>query len=111
MTPWSSRDHVTKLLTTRAHQLTCSSVGSVLDIRGFDLKRTLEMDPEFLNTDGSHEHDSSVTSLSIIQPGDVDLDAVQSWVGEILQSKGADIYRMKGVLSIADTEQKFVYQV
>jgi len=86
------------------------SVDSVLDIRGFDLKRTLEMDPEFLNTDGSHEHDSSVTSLSIIQPGDVDLDAVQSWVGEILQSKGADIYRMKGVLSIADTEQKFVYQ-
>merc|ERR1712129_457880 len=86
------------------------SVDSVLDIRGFDLKRTLEMDPEFLNTDGEHEHDSSVTSLSIIQPGDVDLDAVQSWVGEILQSKGADIYRMKGVLSIADTEQKFVYQ-
>ena len=26
------------------------SVDSVLDIRGFDLKRTLEMDPEFLNT-------------------------------------------------------------
>ena len=87
------------------------SVDSVLDIRGFDLKRTLEMDPEFLNTDGEHEHDSSVTSLSIIQPGDVDLDAVQSWVGEILQSKGADIYRMKGVLSIANSEQKFVYQV
>merc|ERR1712085_224787 len=65
---------------------------------------------EFLNTDGEHEHDSSVTSLSIIQPGDVDLDAVQSWVGEILQSKGADIYRMKGVLSIANSEQKFVYQ-
>merc|ERR1712123_109880 len=84
------------------------AVDSVLDIRGFDLKRTLEMDPEFLNTAGEHEHDSSVTSLSIIQP--VDVDAVQSWVGEILQSKGADIYRMKGVLSIADTEQKFVYQ-
>ena len=69
------------------------------------------MDPEFLNTAGEHEHDSSVTSLSIIQPGDVDLDAVQSWVSDILQTKGADIYRMKGVLSIADTEQKFVYQV
>merc|ERR1711959_815862 len=32
------------------------------------------------------------------------------WGGGILQSKGADIYRMKCVLSIADTEQKFVYQ-
>jgi len=86
------------------------SVDSVLDIRGFDLKRTLEMDPEFLNTDGEHEHDSSVTSLSIVQPGEVDLDAVQAWVGEILQSKGADIFRMKGVLAIANAEQKFVYQ-
>jgi len=28
------------------------SPDSVLDIKGFDLKRTLEMDPEFLNTDG-----------------------------------------------------------
>jgi len=29
-------------------------VDQVLDIKGFDLKRTLEMDPEFLNTDGEH---------------------------------------------------------
>jgi len=86
------------------------SADTVLNIRGFDLKRVLEMDPEFLNTDGEHEHDTSVTSLSIVQPGDVDLDAVQAWVGDILQSKGADIYRMKGVLSIANAEQKFVYQ-
>merc|ERR1719408_676022 len=35
------------------------SVDSVLNIQGFDLKRTLEMDPEFLNTDGEHEHDDS----------------------------------------------------
>jgi len=86
------------------------SADNVLNIRGFDLKRVLEMDPEFLNTEGEHEHDNTVTSLSIVQPGDVDLDAVQAWVGEILQSKGADIYRMKGVLSIANAEQKFVYQ-
>ena len=86
------------------------SVDSVLNIKGFDLKRTLEMDPEFLNTDGEHEHDSSVSSLSIIQEGDVDLDAVQEWVSAILQEKGTDIYRMKGVLSIANAETKFVYQ-
>jgi len=86
------------------------SVDSVLDIKGFDLKRTLEMDPEFLNTEGEHEHDSSVTSLSILQPGEVDLDAVQAWVSQILQTKGTDIYRMKGVLAIANAEQKFVYQ-
>merc|ERR1711998_565011 len=66
------------------------SVDSVLNIKGFDLERTLEMDPEFLDTDGEHEHDQTVTSLSIIQPGEVDLEEVQKWVGMILQTKGAD---------------------
>eukprot|EP00308_Calcidiscus_leptoporus_P024800 CAMPEP_0119397606 /NCGR_PEP_ID=MMETSP1334-20130426/140419_1 /TAXON_ID=127549 /ORGANISM="Calcidiscus leptoporus, Strain RCC1130" /LENGTH=596 /DNA_ID=CAMNT_0007421451 /DNA_START=32 /DNA_END=1822 /DNA_ORIENTATION=- len=82
----------------------------VLNIKGFDLKRTLEMDPEFLNTDGEHMHDQTVTSLSIIQPGVVDLQSVQAWVGKILQEKGADIFRMKGVLAIADYDKKYVYQ-
>merc|ERR1712228_901588 len=86
------------------------SVESVLNIKGFDLKRTLEMDPEFLNTDGEHEHDSTVSSISIVEPGELDLDLVQAWVGDILQTKGADIFRMKGVLAIANAEQKFVYQ-
>ena len=32
---------------------------------GFDLERTLAMDPEFLNAAGEHVHDDSVTSLGI----------------------------------------------
>jgi G3E family GTPase len=86
------------------------SVDSVLDIRGFDLKRTLEMDPEFLNTEGEHEHDTSITSLSITQPGDVDLNAVQEWIADLLEKDGAKIFRTKGVIAIAHSEQKFVYQ-
>merc|ERR1712060_99951 len=86
------------------------SVDSVLGIKGFDLKRTLEMDPEFLNTDGEHVHDKSVPSASICMPGELDLDSVQAWVGDLLQNKGADIFRMKGVLSIAGHDSKFVYQ-
>mmetsp|Transcript_59455 Transcript_59455/g.98571 ORF Transcript_59455/g.98571 Transcript_59455/m.98571 type:complete len:415 (+) Transcript_59455:32-1276(+) len=86
------------------------SVDSVLNIKGFDLNRTLEMDPEFLNTEGEHEHDSTVTSLSITETGDLDLDLVQAWVGKMLQEKGADIFRMKGVLSIANANERFVYQ-
>merc|ERR1719235_740310 len=86
------------------------SVDNVLDIKGFDLKRTLEMDPEFLNTDGEHVHDTTVSSLSIIQKGDVDLESVQEWVGWVLRTQATDIYRMKGVLSIAHSKKKFVYQ-
>jgi G3E family GTPase len=86
------------------------SVDSVLNIRGFDLTRTLEMDPEFLNTDGEHEHDNSISSLSIIQPGDVDLELVKEWISGLLDKQGVDIFRTKGVIAIAHAEQKFVYQ-
>jgi G3E family GTPase len=93
----------------RTHQSNIS-VDSVLNIAAFDLKRTLENDAEFLNTDGEHEHDKTVSSLSINQSGEVDLDMLQEWISELLQTKGADIFRMKGVLAVANAEKKFVYQ-
>merc|ERR1712070_434667 len=37
-------------------------VDSVLDIQAFELPRTLEIDPEFLNIDGEHQHDQTVSS-------------------------------------------------
>ena len=85
------------------------SPDAVLDIHAFDLSRTLEMDPEFLNTDGEHEHDASVTSVGICVDGDVDLDKLNDWLGPIVQEQGADIYRMKGVLAIAGNANKYVY--
>ena len=36
----------------------------LINIGSFDLDRTLEMDPEFLDTDSEHEHDQRVTSTS-----------------------------------------------
>ena len=86
------------------------AVDDVLNIRGFDLKRTLEMDPEFLKIDAEHEHDDSVSSVSIVRPGNVHPLLVNGWLGELLREKGADIFRMKGVLAIGGEDKKFVYQ-
>eukprot|EP00948_MAST-09A_sp_MAST-9A-sp1_P000718 g718.t1 len=86
------------------------SVDQVLDIKGFDLKRTLEMDPEFLDTDAEHEHDETVSSMSIQVEGDVHLMLCNDFIGNILRNKGQDIYRMKGVLSVSNYANKFVYQ-
>ena len=58
------------------------SVESVLDICGFDLKRTLEMDPEFLSDDAEHTHDDSVGSLSICADGDIHMLLVNDFMGE-----------------------------
>jgi len=86
------------------------SVEYVLDVGGFDLKRTLEKEPDFLNTDGEHEHDATVSSLSIKHEGNVYMDELQNWVQDLLMSKGADIYRMKGVIAVEHADKRFVYQ-
>lgn len=86
------------------------TVDCVLDLKAFDLKRTLEMDDAFLDTDAEHEHDTTVSSLSVTHVGSVDLDLVNQWMSSVLREKGADIYRMKGVLSIAGMSSKFMFQ-
>ena len=35
----------------------------LINIGSFDLEKTLQMDPEFLDTDAEHEHDQRVTSM------------------------------------------------
>ena len=65
---------------------------------------------EFLNTDGEHQHDTSVSSVSITQDDLLDLSLVEDWIGGLLRTKGTDLYRMKGVLNARFAEgKKYVY--
>jgi G3E family GTPase len=57
-----------------------------------------------------HEHDDEVTSVGITTPGDLDLEKLNKWLSQLLREQGPDIYRMKGVLSIADMPERFVFQ-
>jgi G3E family GTPase len=43
-------------------------------------------------------------------PGDIDLDRFQTWLHELLHLKGNDIFRMKGVLSVRDAEERYIFQ-
>jgi G3E family GTPase len=57
-----------------------------------------------------HEHDEEVTSVGINIPGDLDSKKLNAWLGQLLQTKGTDIFRMKGVLSIKGEPNRFVFQ-
>jgi G3E family GTPase len=57
-----------------------------------------------------HEHDESVTSVGITEPGELDLDRFNAWLRELLMNKGPDIFRMKGILSIQGFPERFVFQ-
>jgi G3E family GTPase len=57
-----------------------------------------------------HEHDSTVTSVGIELEGTLDRDLLNQWLGTLLREKGTDIFRMKGILSIQDQPNRFVFQ-
>jgi G3E family GTPase len=57
----------------------------------------------------SHTH-SDVNSVGITIPGDLEVKRLNAWMSELLQTKGPDIYRMKGVLSIRNDPKRFVFQ-
>ena len=68
------------------------------------------MEPDFLDEDGEHQHDSSITSVGLKASKPLDMVAINGWLTELLASKGVDIFRMKGILHIEGQERKFVFQ-
>ena len=83
---------------------------NLINIGSFDLEKTLEMDPEFLDTEAEHEHDDRVTSTSSKFEGALNVNKLERWIGEIMQSKGEDLFRYKGVLAVKGMDKKFVFQ-
>ncbi|OIT34571.1 PREDICTED: uncharacterized protein LOC109244508 [Nicotiana attenuata] len=57
-----------------------------------------------------HVHDSAVSSVCIVSEGTLDLDEVDDWLERLIEEKGDDLYRMKGVLSVSDSEERYVFQ-
>jgi G3E family GTPase len=104
----------------------------VLNVGGFDLKRALELEPDFLKAseeehdhdhadegedhheheheEHDHRHDEDVTSVGISSPGDLDEKKLSDWLGTLLRTKGQDIFRMKGVLAVRGRDMRFVFQ-
>jgi G3E family GTPase len=82
---------------------------ALLGVQAFDLDRALEIDPEFLNED-AHEHDETVRSFAIVESGELDGQKLNNWLSNLLQTKGVDIFRMKGILNIAGESDRFVFQ-
>ena len=82
---------------------------ALLGVQAFNLDRALEVDPEFLN-EAAHEHDETVKSFAIVESGALDGQKLDNWLGKLLQTRGVDIFRIKGILNIAGEDQRFIFQ-
>jgi G3E family GTPase len=85
------------------------AIETILGVRAFDLDRALEVDPDFLNED-AHEHDDEVYSFAIVEEQPLDSDRLSAWVSDLLQTKGPDIFRTKGILNLAGSDDRYVFQ-
>ncbi len=57
-----------------------------------------------------HTHDEEVSSVGIHVEGALDGQKLDSWVSTLLREHGADIFRMKGILNVAGSENRVVFQ-
>lgn len=97
---------------------------SILNINAFDMTRALDIDPHLKSSccsdaekAGDHEHahthlhDDSVVTVNFTVEGDLELDKFKAWLAELLwEEKGNDIFRMKGIISIKDEQNKYALQ-
>jgi G3E family GTPase len=104
---------------------------SILGVQAFNLQNTLEINPDFLTEQGDHHehdldehehhehehhehqdhhHDPTVASVALTLPGAIDGEKINAWLDVLLQTQGADIFRMKGIVNIAGEENRFVFQ-
>jgi len=84
-------------------------VTEILHQNAFDLNRILQFDPDFLDQE-SHGHTEGVYSISIEAARPIVMQKFQEWMGTLLQEKGQDLLRTKGILNVSGESRRFAFQ-
>ena len=82
-------------------------LANVLDVGAFDLKNVLQIDPNLLD-EHEHEHDQDIACVAVRQAGALDPVAFNRWLYALVQSKGRDLLRLKGVVDLEGERRRFV---
>jgi len=99
----------------------------VLGRNAFDLERILDIEPEFLHVADEHDHDhqhdhahshgglkhyhdEDMQSISMSTDQPLDPDKFFPFIQNLTQAEGPNILRSKGILSLKDDPQRFVFQ-
>ena len=107
-------------------------ISEVFDLKGFNLNAKLEVDPEFLTTDGSHghdhhhdhdhsdgehsdhphhhAHDDDVKSFVFRSKKAFNPAKLEDFLGAIVQVYGPKLLRYKGVLHMKGSDRKVIFQ-
>jgi G3E family GTPase len=102
-------------------------IAEVFDLRGFNLNAKLDIDPQFLDASGGHEHhdhdhdehcdhphhhahDDDVKSFVFHADKPLNPAKLEDFLGAIVQVYGPKMLRYKGVLHLKGSERKVIFQ-
>ncbi|KAH9329573.1 hypothetical protein KI387_001681 [Taxus chinensis] len=91
-------------------------LNSILDCKAYDAKHVAHLESLLAESNSrliSHNHDSKVKTVCVVEEGSVVLDQVNAWLGELLwESKDKiEVYRCKGVLNVVGSDEVHIVQV
>ncbi|WP_219416749.1 CobW family GTP-binding protein [Pseudonocardia nigra] len=81
----------------------------ILGVGAFDLNRELQNRPGWLD-EPEHLHDPTLTSVGIEVDGEVDRAAFDDWLRRLVDGRGGDFYRFKGLIAVRDDDRRLVVQ-
>lgn len=88
-------------------------IDRLLDRKAFDIGRLLFGNPALAGAPGhahAHEHDHGIASLSFTLATPLDPEKLGTFLADLLREQGQDIYRCKGIMDVAGTTQRFIFQ-
>ena len=86
------------------------ALDKVLDCGAFDLSRILEIEPGLLTEEDDHEHDKSITSVSLKTSRPLIPEKFSNWIRGFIMERGVDVLRSKGILNLSEQENRYVFQ-
>ena len=81
---------------------------TLLEMRNSGPEERLAATPDLLS--GNHDHSPSISTVSLVDPGELDGMSVSHWFRSLLSRQGANILRMKGILNLRGDPDQFVFQ-
>ena len=85
-------------------------IGKLLDQGSFDLRRILDIEPDFLVGEDDHEHDDAISSVSLTLDVPLDMQRFLNWAQDVLATKGQNLLRSKGILDFKGHDKRFAFQ-
>jgi len=102
--------HINRFAVIHRTQRSAVAIDQVLNRGAFDLQRILSFQPDFLSGEDNHEHNEDVRSMSFEVEKPIDPEKFNAWIGVLLQDKGPDLLRTKGILNYAGDDRRFAFQ-